>query len=184
MVAGVLSIFVHGLSALRGIDIYARRVSLATLSVWGEVLGLGGVMLVVITLMHGAGLDAIVEHYKKRAETLRRKNRHPRLAEIIFVSSILLMLFLHLAEISVWGAVLRMLGLVSNYRDALYFSANTYTTLGMGPMALPHSWRDLSPIIAIAGLFTFAWTTSELFNIVGYQHDLKADLWANRRQRK
>ena len=90
------------------------------------------------------------------------------------------MLFLHMAEISVWGVVLHKMGLVPNLRDAVYFAANTYTTLGMGPMSLPHSWRELSPMIAIAGLFTFAWTTSEMFNIVGYHHDLVAELTAKR----
>jgi len=39
----------------------------------------------------------------------------------------------------------------------------------MGSMAFPRAWHELSPIIAIAGLFAFAWTTSELFNIVGEQ---------------
>ena len=38
----------------------------------------------------------------------------------------------------------------------------------------------MSPIIAISGLFTFAWTTSELFNIVGYQRDLLQKLRAPR----
>jgi hypothetical protein len=47
-------------------------------------------------------------------------------------------------------------------------------------MALPQSWHELSPMIAISGLFTFAWTTSEMFNIVGYQHDLVAELSAKR----
>lgn len=141
-----------------------------------EVLSLGAVMLVVITLIHGAGLDRIVAHYKRRADAFRRKRRHPRLAMLVFASTILLMLFLHMAEIWVWGFVLYKMRLVPNIRDAVYFSANTYTTLGMGPMALPHAWRELSPMIAIAGLFTFAWTTSEMFNIVGYHHDLVAEL--------
>ena len=30
----------------------------------------------------------------------------------------------------------------------------------------------------MSGLFTFAWTTSEMFNIVGDQHDLVAELSA------
>jgi hypothetical protein len=141
-----------------------------------EVIGLGSIMLIIITLIHGAGLDSIVSHYNKRAEILRKKCRHPQVAAIFFASSILLMLFLHMAEISLWGMALRMLGLIPNYREAVYFSANTYTTLGMGAMALPHSWRELSPIIAMAGLFTFAWTTGEMFNIVGYQRDLVAEL--------
>lgn len=90
------------------------------------------------------------------------------------------MLMLHLSEICLWGLVLWTVGLVTNLHEAVYFSANTYTTLGMGPMALPHVWHEMSPIIAISGLFTFAWTTSELFNIVGDQHDLVAALTANR----
>ena len=88
------------------------------------------------------------------------------------------MLFLHMTEVCLWGLVLRKAGLVDNLRNAIYFSANTYTTLGMGSMLLPHSWRELSPIIAMSGLFTFAWTTSEMFNIVGDQHDLVTELSA------
>ena len=117
-------------------------------------------------------------HYKKRARILREKRRHPRLATLIFGGTVLLMLFLHMTEVCLWGLVLRKAGLVDNLRNAIYFSANTYTTLGMGSMLLPHSWRELSPIIAMSGLFTFAWTTSEMFNIVGDQHDLVAELSA------
>jgi Ion channel len=123
-------------------------------------------------------LDGISRRYRKWSGRLRERRRKPRMAMLVFAGSILLMLFLHMAEISIWGIVLHKVGLIANLRDAIYFSANTYTTLGMGPMALPHSWRELSPMIAIAGLFTFAWTTSEMFNIVGYHHDLVAELEA------
>jgi hypothetical protein len=141
-----------------------------------EVLVLGAIMLVIVTLIHGAGLDRIVALYQNLAETLRQKKRHPRMAMMIFSGAILLMLFLHLTEITIWGVVLHKIGLIPNSRDAIYFAANTYTTLGMGPMELPHSWRELSPMIAIAGLFTFAWTTSEMFNLVGFNRDLAVQL--------
>src|SRR5262249_28484796 len=118
-----------------------------------EVLALGAIMLLIITIIHGAGLDRIVALYQNRAEMLRKKNGPPRRATLVFANAILLMLFLHLSEIGVWGFVLHKMRLVPNLRDAVYFSANTYTTLGMGPMSLPHSWRELSPMIAIAGLF-------------------------------
>jgi len=147
------------------------------------VLALGGVMCLIITLIHGAGLDQIVSRYKRRAKKAREKNWHPRLAVSVFAGTVLLLLFLHLAEICLWGLALRKAGLIDNIRNAVYFSANTYTTLGMGSMLLPHSWRELSPIIAITGLFTFAWTTSEMFNIVGEQRSLVEELWTRRRQR-
>lgn len=141
-----------------------------------EVLVLGATMLLIITIIHGAGLDRIVALYQSRAAILRKKKRHPRMATLVFSTAILLMLFLHLTEITIWGVVLHKIGLIPNSRDAIYFAANTYTTLGMGPMSLPHQWRELSPMIAIAGLFTFAWTTSEMFNLVGYNRDLAAQL--------
>jgi hypothetical protein len=65
----------------------------------------------------------------------------------------------------------------------MYFSANTYTTIGYGLMILPQSWRELAPIMAISGLFTFAWTTGEMFNIVGQQRELVADLAEKRKSR-
>jgi hypothetical protein len=148
------------------------------------VVVLGGTMLVIIVLLHGFGLDRVVAQYKRRAAKLRKESRHPRLTVLVFAATIFRMLLLHLAEICIWGSVLRGGGLVNNLHEAVYFSANTYTTLGMGSMALPHNWHELSPMIAISGLFAFAWTTSEMFNIVGDQHDLVAGLSANRQKRR
>jgi len=148
-----------------------------------EVLTVGGVMLVVIVLIHGAGLDRNIARYKRRCDTLRKKGRHPQLALWTFAGAILLMLCLHLLEICIWGIVLNRAGLIGDLRNAIYFSANTYTTLGYGEMILPHSWQELGPIMAISGLFTFAWTTSELFNIVGYHHELVAELSARHKEK-
>ena len=145
------------------------------------VIGLGAAMLVVIVLIHGYGINHVVSRYKRRADSLRKAFCHPTLAVFVFAGTILLMLLLHLTEIFLWGLVLHWGGLIRNLHESVYFSANTYTTLGMGPMALPHIWHELSPIIAISGLFTFAWTTSEMFNIVGDQHELVAELSAKRK---
>ncbi len=141
---------------------------------------LGGTMLVFIAVLHGFGLDWIVRRYKRRAAHLRSETWPPRLAILVFAGTIFLMLLLHMSEIWIWGLVLRGGGLVNNLHEAVYFSANAYTTLGMGSMALPYSWHELTPIIAIAGLFTFAWTTSEMFTIVGDQHALVDELSAKR----
>ena len=146
-----------------------------------EVLLLGGVMLVMIVLLHGAGLDRIVARYKRKADVLRTKGLHPQLATAIFAGSILLMLALHITEACIWGVVLNRVGLIPNLRDSIYFSANTYTTIGYGLNILPQSWRELAPIMAISGLFTFAWTTGEMFGIVGQQRDLVTELAEKRK---
>ena len=149
-----------------------------------EVLGFGSVMLVIIVLIHGAGLDRIIDRYKRISDVLRRRLWHPYTATSIFAATILLMLFLHVFEICVWGFALNRIGLITNFRDSMYFSANTYTTIGYGQMILPYNWRELSPLMAISGLFTFAWTTGELFSIVQSQRQLVADLAAQRKKKK
>jgi len=148
-----------------------------------EVLLFGGLMLVIIVLIHGAGLDRIVRRYKRKADMLRAKELHPHLATYIFAGAILLMLLLHVTEAAIWGAVLYKVGLITNLRDSVYFSANTYTTIGYGLNILPQSWRELAPIMAISGLFTFAWTTGEMFGIVGEQRQLVADLIEKRKSK-
>src|SRR5271167_2477389 len=99
-----------------------------------EVLGFGSIMLVIIVLIHGAGLDRIIARHKRKSEELRQRSWHPHLATTIFAAAILFMLFLHVFEICVWGIALRGTGLIGNLRDSMYFSANTYTTIGYGQM--------------------------------------------------
>ncbi len=137
-----------------------------------EVLGLGSLLLVGVVMVHGAGLDWIVRLYNRRSELLFEKSWRPLMATRLFAGTVFLLLMLHVLEICIWGLILTKMGLIPGMRDAMYFSANTYTSLGYGDILLPTAWRDLSPIISMSGLFTFAWTTGQLFAIVQSQHDL------------
>ena len=145
------------------------------------LIAIGGAMLVVLMVLHGYGIDRIVVHYQRNAERLREKRRSPHVAVLAFAMTILQLLGLHTVEVWLWGMLLWWGGLVQDLHVSMYFSANAYTTLGMGNMVLPHTWHEMSPMIAISGLFAFAWTTSELFNIVGDQHDLVKELEAGRK---
>ena len=89
-----------------------------------------------------------------------------------FGRAVLLMLVLHIVDMTIWATVMVRLGLIPDVRDSLYFTANSYTTLGYGGMPLGFGWRELGPMMAISGLFTFAWTTGTMFNVVAYQREL------------
>jgi hypothetical protein len=71
-----------------------------------------------------------------------------------------------------WAYTLIYLGLIARAYDAIYFCANAYTTLGYGSVDLEAHWRLISPIIGISGLFTFAWTTSALIDVVSSHRQL------------
>ena len=147
-------------------------------------IALGCGMLVTITLFHGAGLDRIVSLYKKRSHQCAESPWHPLMAQYYFGWAILLMLLLHIADTSIWAIVLNVTNLVPNIHDSFYFSANTYTTLGYGDVPLPSAWRELCPIIAMSGLFTFAWTTGQMMNLLGIHHDVVEEMRLNYRKRK
>jgi hypothetical protein len=129
--------------------------------IWEIVLGT--VPLVVTLFIHGAGMYVVQSRFKwhlLRAGVTRLRN------ELFFGAMILIMLTTHLVEIVVWAATLLTLEAVPSLREAFYYVAGTYTTLGYGEGTLPKAWRLLGPMIAISGLFAFGWTTGVLVNLV------------------
>jgi voltage-gated potassium channel len=145
-------------------------------------LVIGAFLLVFLVLMHGAGLHAILVMHKRRVRRLRTGPPHLVRAVILFGSAVFLMLALHMMGFAIWAYSLIYLGLVPRALDALYFSANAYTTLGFGNVDLGEHWRNISPIIGISGLFTFAWTTSALVTVVNAHGELIERLEEEREQ--
>ena len=137
-----------------------------------EVFAVGAGVLVGVTLVHGSVLARIVRDYHRGAKRLLEHASRPFWASMRFGRSVLLMLVLHIVDMTIWATVLTRLGLVPDTRSSLYFTANSYTTLGYGGTPLGSGWRELGPMMAISGLFTFSWTTGVMFNVVGYQRQL------------
>jgi hypothetical protein len=135
-------------------------------------LVLGGSMLVLIVLIHGACMRFVTGHVLRRTKLVALHPSSWR-ADMVLAGAILLLLTVHLFEAGVWTTVLVLSRLVGNWRDAGFFAANTYTTLGYGSVILPPPWKMLAPIMAISGLFTFGWTGSVLVDIVGRVNRLK-----------
>lgn len=147
-------------------------------------VGVGALILVCLVLFHGTGLHHILVQHKRGERRLLSGRPHLVAASLLFGWSVFLMLLLHILEITTWAVVLTQTGLVVRAYDALYFCANAYTTLGFGNVDLATQWRNISPIIGISGLFTFAWTTSALVQVVSSQNQLIDQLEDEREQEK
>lgn len=129
-------------------------------------LVVGSIILVILVLFHGIGLHNILINFKRRELRLESGRPHLWGAAFLFGWAIFMMLSLHVVEIIMWGIALLRLGLIVKAANAFYFCANAYTTMGYGAVDLDLQWRNITPIIAISGLFTFAWTTSSLVTMV------------------
>ena len=146
-------------------------------------IGVGAFILVLLVLLHGAGLHGVLVLHKRGVRRLKAEPPHFVRALFLFGLAVFLMLALHLLGFTLWALSLLRLGLIPRAYNAFYFCANAYTTLGFGSVDLDAHWRNIAPIIAISGMFSFAWTTSALVSVVTAHGELIAQL-EDRRERE
>ncbi len=144
---------------------------------------LGSIILVGIVVFHGSGLHGIMVSQNRLHERLSAREPSLAGASFVFGWSVFQMLALQIIEILMWAILLWKLGLLKSAHNAIYFCANAYTTLGMGKMELEESWRLISLIMGISGLFTFAWTTSALVDVVAAHRQWIVKLEAARKRK-
>jgi hypothetical protein len=132
----------------------------------------GGVVLVSVIMFHAFWIRVITNSFLRQSHAIRMRESLWR-TDLLFATSVMSMLALHLAEVVVWAAALVFGDIVGNWAAATYFAANCYTALGE-PFALPRTWRIVAPIIAMSGIFAFAWTASVLVNFVARYNELRA----------
>ncbi len=112
-------------------------------------IALGTIPLLMTLLVHGLGMELARRVFETRAIPHYRAHDH---AVGYFAATVVIMLFTHLIEIFMWSAVLVGIEAIPGFRDAFFYVATTYTTLGYGEGTLPKVWRLLAPMIAISGL--------------------------------
>ena len=126
-------------------------------------IALGTIPLVGSLFIHGAGMFLVMRAFERHGVPIYRSGRA---GQVFFGLMVGIALTTHLVEMLVWAATLVVLGAITTYRDAFYYVAGTYTTLGYGEGTLAKEWRLLGPMIGISGLFAFGWTTGVLVNLV------------------
>src|SRR5258706_12338002 len=113
---------------------------------------LGTVPLIASVLIHGVGMGVVQHTFETRGLP---KYRAGKRAGLVFAAMIVLMLVTHLAEIFMWSVALVGIDAIAGFRDAFYYVAGTYTTLGYGEGTLPKEWRGVGPLISIPAPFAF-----------------------------
>ena len=140
----------------------------------------GGSILLVIVMFHTFATRFITSVFLRRSQSLTAHAAWWR-ADVLFAGTLIGLLSVHLAEILFWTAALVFTDIVKDWSRAAYFASNCYTALGE-PFSLPKAWRLVPPIMAISGIFTFAWTASLLVDFVSRYNDLRAAILARHRK--
>ncbi|WP_313952853.1 hypothetical protein [Accumulibacter sp.] len=142
----------------------------------------GGGVLVAVVILQAIGLRLLTGHFDKRAQHIQQRPAWWSV-DVLLGFTVFRMLGLHLMSIVLWSAALVYSGIIPQWAAAARFAALSYTTLG-SHRELSDEWYMLSPIIAISGMFTFAWTASVLVSIVGRCNELRGIVRDARRAKR
>ena len=118
-----------------------------------------GCLLVAVTLIiHGAGLFYTLR--LSSALLLRLRKPRPSFGPVVVILTAMMIVVVHLIEVGVWAGFFTWKHAQPNPFSAFYYALVNYTTLGAG--YLPVRWRLLEGLLAMAGLLSFAFSTSVL----------------------
>ena len=133
--------------------------------IWEIAFGIA--TLIASLMIHGVGMLFV----QRRNRDYRKLPPLGLRREAAFSLLVLALMFTHVIEVLLWSLALIVIGAIPTFRDAYYYVAVTYTTLGYAEGTLTPQWRILAPMMAMCGVFAFGWTTSVLFAIVGMQNN-------------
>jgi hypothetical protein len=121
---------------------------------------LGGLVISGTVLIHTWGL-ILVTHLMGWFVAHFRLHGHR--SRVVAMNSVVIGIFAVLTvEVWLWAACYRLLGVVSDFPTALYFSTITFSTVGYGDVVPDHAWRLFAALEGVDGFLLIGWSTAYL----------------------
>jgi hypothetical protein len=122
-------------------------------------LAAAGGLIVVMAVVHGAGVVAIAHGLGLDRNRPKVRRFHPRTVAIL--SAVALLLFvLHVVEIGLFGLFYVAVGAVPDLEHGLFYSASAYATLAQPQGSFPLEWRLVGALEGVAGFLLLGWSTA------------------------
>jgi len=128
-------------------------------------IAIGSLLMIVTTFVHAGCTFAAL--WALRMMHADRWGLRTRWRRVTLVATLVLIMFIAaILESGIWAATYLLVGAISAFEPALYFSTVTFTTLGYGDVTLDESWRLLASFEAANGIIMFGWTTALIFAFI------------------
>ena len=125
----------------------------------GSQLLAGLLLLVLMVMIHGAGIVGATKLLRLQDRTLRAHHVGAKAFRLLI--SIALCLFaLHLLEIAIFALFYLAVGALKTLESALYFSMSAYATLGHPDLSFPDEWRLVGATEGLIGFLLIGWSTA------------------------
>lgn len=124
-------------------------------------------MIAFTVTIHAVALDRLV-YFLEKIGPRTFKIFHQFWEIPLMVITVLGVFLAHISQIWAWALLLYYLepDILPNIETALYFSTNSFTTVGLGDIYLDQDWRLLSSFEAANGFMLFGWSTAFIFDII------------------
>lgn len=123
-------------------------------------------------VIHGQGMGLASHCFRRFGRRPAGSSRTgPHLIVVIAIAAI--MLATHFIEVVMWALFYFATGMLANFKEAMAYSVNSYTTLGATSIDLPGRWQGLGGFEAIAGMLMFGWSTAVLAAVVQKLHSIE-----------
>jgi hypothetical protein len=120
-------------------------------------------MSLVTVAVHLTGLGLLVRILRSHHRLVRPLKGAPIAVLLIATATIFA---IHSVEIWLYALLYVVLGAVSTFEVALYFSTVTYSSVGYGDVLLGEEWRILGAIEGATGLIMIGWSTAFLVSLL------------------
>src|SRR5262249_57746497 len=125
---------------------------------------LGLALLVTCVIVQSAGMLALI-HWLARVRLILESPSTPRRVALL-LRLFLAIVLLHLIQVGLWAVVFWAARLLPNLETALYFSLESYTTIGFADVVLGPGWRAMAGIESLAPNRLNVWSTAPVLSVV------------------
>ena len=122
-------------------------------------------------IFHAMGMG-VVGLYLKRFGLPLLHGAHVTARIIVMTGIVGITLVSHLFEIAIWAVFYLGTGLLPNAHKAMFFSMESYTTLGASNITLSGRWLGFEGFEAMTGMLMFGWSTAILAAVVMKFHSI------------
>ena len=122
-------------------------------------LGVSAALVLLMTVIHGVGLLAVARFLRLKKERLEERTLDA--GAFVLMGAVGMSIFaLHTLEIWVFAGFYMLVGAIDTLKEALFYSASAYATLGRPTDFFPDEWRLIGALEALVGFVLIGWSTA------------------------
>lgn len=130
-----------------------------------------GVVLICLTVViHAIALDYLMGFLEKISPKIFVSFRRFWKVPILIIAVLGNFLAL-IVEIWIWAIFYLSVNALESFEKALYFSTQTFTTVGYGDVLMSLDWQLLASFQSANGFILFGWSTAFIFEIMSKLYD-------------